>query len=218
MFTALVEGPVSQWRDKVWAKRAFNLSYPNCQNEYPADFEAGFIAGYCDACDGGNGVPPALPPKAYWSDRYKTEQGSGMAEASFAGYPAGAQAADQDGSSQFHEISISNQWAETLNQNQMINQGAVIGSGLVGATEPIDYPTSMPAETTFQDSYSESPWPMNVPTVQPTNDYPPIRTPTEVVPPTYSPAGTGWSSPTNSASPMPLGTSSSSFYYSQGNQ
>lgn len=156
LFHHLVEAPVAHWRDKVWAERAFNLHYPNCGNEFPADFRSGFIEGYCNACNGGNGIPPALPPKAYWTSRYKTEQGSKKVDAWFAGYPAGAKAANIDGSSDHHEIRISNELAATLYRNQEANNGAIIGSALLGANKSNET-YEMPVERTLESGISTMP-------------------------------------------------------------
>ncbi len=116
LFTTIVEQPVSCYRERIWAQRAFNLRYPNCDSPFPSDFRAGFIEGYCNASRGGDVQAPPLPPEAYWSSRYTTEQGSKKVESWFAGYPAGAKAALSDGNGRYHDIKMSSELMETMAQ------------------------------------------------------------------------------------------------------
>jgi len=116
LFSNLIEKPVSCYRDKVWAKRAFNLRYSNCQDQYPSDFRSGFIDGYCNACDGGDHHPPALPPQSYWTSRYSSAEGAGKAKSWFAGYPAGVKAASKDGHGKHHQIQLSHEMQEAITQ------------------------------------------------------------------------------------------------------
>ena len=55
------------YRDRVWAQRAFNLRFANCNREFADHFRNGFCAGYSDVCGGGDGFAPALPPDQYLS-------------------------------------------------------------------------------------------------------------------------------------------------------
>jgi hypothetical protein len=103
-----------EYRDYVWAQRAFNLRYGNCNIANGEDFGNGFVEGYCDVCNGGTGHAPAVPPNEYWGDRYQTEAGSNMVSAWFRGYPEGVRAARQDGATRFNKIYMSNEMLAAL--------------------------------------------------------------------------------------------------------
>ena len=102
------------YRDFVWAQRAYNLRYGNCNVANESDFRAGFIEGYCDTCDGGTGKPPAVPPSEYWGSKYQDEQGKQSISAWFKGFPEGVRAAKQDGSDKSKRIFISNEMKAAL--------------------------------------------------------------------------------------------------------
>ena len=53
------------YRDQVWARRAYNLRFANCNRQYEDHFRNGFCAGYSDVSNGGDGFVPALPPDQY---------------------------------------------------------------------------------------------------------------------------------------------------------
>ena len=98
----------TNWRNYVWAKRAYHMQYGNCDVPCADDFRNGFIAGYCNVCDGKDGYVPALPPEQYWDSRYQTADGQKRTKMWFAGFPAGAKAARATGAGAFTEIPISN--------------------------------------------------------------------------------------------------------------
>ena len=95
------------YRDFVWAKRAFNLRYGNCQRPYAEHFESGFCAGYIDTCNGGDGFVPALPPSDYRGAQFQSVDGAQCVNSWFEGYPAGVAAAKQDKAGDFHDVMIS---------------------------------------------------------------------------------------------------------------
>ena len=64
---------------------------------YPYDFGAGFRAGYESVCMGGNGCPPAMPPRHYWSICYQCEEGTCQVMAWYDGFHHGVLAAQCDG-------------------------------------------------------------------------------------------------------------------------
>lgn len=99
---------VGLYRDKVWAKRAYNLRYANCERQYGDHFRNGFVDGYCSVCKGDKGYVPAMPPESYWSPQYQCPEGSKCVNAWFEGFPIGAAAAKKDGAGRFHDIYISN--------------------------------------------------------------------------------------------------------------
>ena len=104
----IFEKGIGSYRDKVWAKRAYNLRYANCEREYGNHFRDGFVDGYCSVCRGDKGYVPAMPPEDYWSPQYQVPEGAKCVNAWFEGFPVGAEAAKKDGAGKFHDIYISN--------------------------------------------------------------------------------------------------------------
>lgn len=103
---------VSGWRDKVWANRAYNARRETFEApEYEAHFRAGFIAGYRNISQGGQGCSPSLPPRTYWSWRYQSAEGQAKVGAWFSGYPHGARAAEEDGVGNYYQIQVAN-WVD----------------------------------------------------------------------------------------------------------
>lgn len=86
------------YRNKVLAARAWHENKDCFKNRrHRGDFENGFMQGYIDVANGGNGCVPAVAPASYLSWRYQSADGQNAINAWFAGYPLGAQAAEQDG-------------------------------------------------------------------------------------------------------------------------
>jgi hypothetical protein len=96
------------WRNYVWANKAW-AAQKECYYGQPhlADFGEGFRAGYRNVAAGGNGCPPPLPPRNYWSWKYQSPEGQAKIAAWFAGYPYGAAAAEQEGAGNWREIPVS---------------------------------------------------------------------------------------------------------------
>lgn len=95
------------YRDLVWARRAFNLRFGNCDRPFPEHFQNGFEAGFIDTANGGDGFVPALPPAEYRGFEFQSVDGAQCVAAWFEGYPAGVAAAKQDKAGNFHDIQIS---------------------------------------------------------------------------------------------------------------
>ncbi|MCL4201663.1 MAG: hypothetical protein KJ000_04160 [Pirellulaceae bacterium] len=74
---------------------------------HPRDFAAGFRQGYCDVANGEDGCPPPLPPRVYWASRFENPNGRARIAAWFAGYPCGAQAAEEEAAGIFRPIPAS---------------------------------------------------------------------------------------------------------------
>lgn len=70
------------------------------------DFRAGFVAGYLDVADGGNGCLPAYCPREYWGWQYQSSVGQQACDAWFAGFPLGAKAAEEDGVAHWGHIAM----------------------------------------------------------------------------------------------------------------
>ena len=105
------------YRDQVWAKRAFNLRYNNCNIPYESHFQNGFIAGYCDTCNGGDGYVPALPPDEYRGFEFQSPDGAQCVKTWFEGFPAGVAAAKKDRAGEFHEIYTSRMIKAAITQD-----------------------------------------------------------------------------------------------------
>ena len=104
---ALTDAFVISYRDMVWAKRAYNLRYGNCQRPYERHFENGFCSGYNSVCNGGQGAVPTLPPESYRSYEYQTADGENCIKAWFEGYPSGVAAARKDDAGTYHNVIVS---------------------------------------------------------------------------------------------------------------
>lgn len=88
---------------KAWHRRKQNF----CRQQYINDFRAGFRTGYEDVAGGSDGCSPAFPPKEYWSWEFQSAEGQARTGAWMAGYPYGAQAAEEDGVSNWTQLQMS---------------------------------------------------------------------------------------------------------------
>jgi len=109
---------LEKYRDNVWARRAFNLRYANCDIPYPEHFENGFVAGYCQKCNGGDGYVPALPPDQYRGYEFQSADGAQCVKAWFDGFPAGVAAAKKDRAGDFHDIYTSKMVNAAITQSK----------------------------------------------------------------------------------------------------
>lgn len=136
---------VSCMRDRVWAKRAFHLQYGHCQRVHADHFRDGFIAGYCNVCEGGTGECPAMPPERYWGFQYQNQEGADMQNAWFAGYESGAGSAHNDGSGAFREIQISREVEQLMLVDQAIKaeHAGVRKSSIYGDQVVIENPAGL---------------------------------------------------------------------------
>ena len=152
------------YRDNVWAKRACNLRYSNCNRPYSNHFEAGFEAGYIDICNGGDGYVPATPPECYWGFDYQTPDGAQCVNAWFEGYPSGVAAAKRDRAGTYRDVYVS----------RMIQ--SAISLDKATKTTPQDVPVVKPEDKVPTVTPDGQPRQATLP-VQPTNQ------PTAYVPP-----------------------------------
>ncbi len=107
-FTGLLDQPIVDYRDMVWARRAFNMRYGNDDRRFIDDHREGFLEGYCAVAAGGDGYVPALPPDKYLGYQYQSPEGSLCVNAWFEGFPLGAAAAKKDGAGSFRSVYMSN--------------------------------------------------------------------------------------------------------------
>ena len=118
---ALFEEPIIDYRDMVWARRAFNLRYGNCDRPFANHFRNGFVEGYCSVCEGGDGYVPAVPPEEYWGYEYQSAEGSQCVNAWFEGFPLGAAAARKDNAGKYNDIFISKMINNAVTMDQAPN-------------------------------------------------------------------------------------------------
>ena len=123
------------YRDRVWAQRAFNLRFANCNREYADHFKNGFCAGYTDVSGGGDGYLPALPPEEYRSYEYQCAEGSKCVDSWFDGYPAGVAAAREDKAGNYSDVHVSRLIERAVTQQNAPN------------VLPSDVPVTRPSST-----------------------------------------------------------------------
>ncbi len=94
-----------QHRNRTMAQKAWLCEKDRfCNRRHAKDFKQGFIAGYLEVAEGGNGCVPAIAPSSYWGWRYQSADGQNAVNAWFEGYPMGVRAAEQDGVGNWTEI------------------------------------------------------------------------------------------------------------------
>jgi|GEM_PF-2894695 len=96
------------YRNRAWSARAWHEHKDRfCNRPHLHDFCAGFRAGYESVADGGDGCTPPFPDRKYWQWQYQTAEGQQKVAAWFAGFPFGAQVAEQEGIGNFSQIMTS---------------------------------------------------------------------------------------------------------------
>ncbi len=101
------EALIIGYRDTVWAKRAYNLRYGNCERPYEEHFRAGFCAGFISMANGEDGYVPALPPQEYRGFEFQSADGTQCVNSWFEGYPEGVAAAKKEKVGTYHDVLIS---------------------------------------------------------------------------------------------------------------
>ena len=130
-----VDETVTDWRDFVWGKRAYTRRYGRSMSK---PFMNGFLEGYHDMLQGGDGCLPVVPPKKYWGWRYQSAGGQSSISDWFDGYASGVQAAREDGLANVSRIPTSSNFGDSCNMPMgagMMGSGMMsgeIGSGLKG--------------------------------------------------------------------------------------
>ncbi|TWT76713.1 hypothetical protein CA13_72110 [Planctomycetes bacterium CA13] len=90
-------------RNRVMAAKAWHCQKHQFCNPSSA-FKDGFIEGYMDVANGGNGCIPSVAPSKYWGWAYQSANGQSAVNDWFAGYPMGVKAAEQDGVGHWNQI------------------------------------------------------------------------------------------------------------------
>lgn len=82
-----------RWADEAW--RTSGSAEASCDNP---SYRAGYREGFADyVFGGGNGEPPAVPPRQFWNVDLRNELGQREADLWFAGYRHGAATARERG-------------------------------------------------------------------------------------------------------------------------
>ncbi|EMI20574.1 hypothetical protein RMSM_02499 [Rhodopirellula maiorica SM1] len=135
-------------RNKTMAAKAWHCQKANFCNPSNA-FKDGFIAGYMDIANGGNGCTPAIAPSQYWGWMYQSSNGQLAVNDWFAGFPMGVKAAEQDGVGHWSNVQMS-YGAPPPNLAAPLPVQA--------APTVLDYePQPTPLESPFLDADDESP-------------------------------------------------------------
>jgi hypothetical protein len=107
-----------KYRDRVWARRAYNCQFRDQPRAYSEDFERGYVDGFCSVCGGGDGYIPAMPPKDYWAYQFQSPEGAECVNAYFEGYPLGAAAAKKRDLDKYHDVYISKMVDSAIKQTK----------------------------------------------------------------------------------------------------
>ena len=109
------------FRDQVWAQRAYNLRFANCNREFETHFRNGFCAGFNDVCNGGDGFEPALPPESYRGFEFQCAEGANCVAAWYDGYPEGVAAARAEDAGSYHKLHVSRLVDRAIAQDESAN-------------------------------------------------------------------------------------------------
>ncbi len=142
--TLLSDDSVMEWRDYVWAKRAYAQQRDRYINHpHEKSFKEGFCDGYRSIASGGDGCTPALPPKKYWSWKYQSAEGIAKVNAWYEGFPLGAKAAEQEGVGFYSQVQISrtvqNQYQASRSDEPCLTcpQAPIVSTPAVKAASPV---------------------------------------------------------------------------------
>ena len=129
----MVDGMFSDFRERVWANRAFNLEYRGMPRKFREHFHKGFVEGYCSVCNGGDGYIPAMPPRDYWGYEFQSSDGAQCVSAWFEGYPEGVAAARKTNAGKNADMYISSMAERAIQQEKegvrLASQVDIVGSG-----------------------------------------------------------------------------------------
>jgi hypothetical protein len=72
------------------ARRQLKCMHQSAGFRPSRDWAYGYEQAFVDVARGASGATPAVPPRPYWADCYRTAEGHARAQEWFAGYTAGA--------------------------------------------------------------------------------------------------------------------------------
>lgn len=152
-----IDESVTDWRDFVWGKRAFFQRYGR---DASGPFMDGFLEGYHDMLQGGDGCLPVVPPRKYWGWKYQSAGGAASVNDWFDGYTAGVAAAKEDGLAEISQIPIASTY-NGANSNVPIQSmpgdyGGSMGDQMmpieIQNNPPTPDPTIIPKAPTIQQN------------------------------------------------------------------
>ena len=133
--------------ERAWIKRKQRY----CNFQYQQEFKDGFITGYLNVADGGDGCTPTIAPEKYWGWAYQTPHGQAAISNFFQGFPFGARAAEEDGVGYWSAIPTSGLNglvpASSVEENSLpvpvpvIEQESAPAAQQTSATKPITSPS-----------------------------------------------------------------------------
>jgi hypothetical protein len=156
---------VMGWRNAVWARQAWHAQKAEFAGhpQFHA-FGEGFRDGYVSVASGGNGCPPAMPPRKFWSWRYQNPEGQAQIAAWWEGFPYGAKAAEEDGAGLYQQIQVSHpiqvQYSDEFLHPELMQQPPLDPAGRPAPTPP----PGQPLEQVYPPSLPPGP---NPPQLQP---------------------------------------------------
>jgi hypothetical protein len=99
---------ITGWRNLVYSQAAWRKHREQfAAHPYQHEFGEGFRCGYRNVAAGGNGCPPPMAPRKFWSWKYQTPEGQAKQAAWFEGFPHGARAAEEEGIGNWGQIQVS---------------------------------------------------------------------------------------------------------------
>ncbi len=156
-----IDESVTDWRDFVWGKRAFFKRYGR---DASGPFMDGFLEGYHDMLQGGDGCLPVVPPRKYWSWKYQSAGGAETVNDWFDGYSAGVTAAKEDGLAEISKIPIASTYNGTNNSAPNQNMSGEYGGSIGNEMMPIEI---QPNTTPIPDANILPTNPIIQPTIDP---------------------------------------------------
>ncbi|MGE0756277.1 MAG: hypothetical protein AB7F89_07830 [Pirellulaceae bacterium] len=130
---------VMGWRNSVWARQAwYERKSQFVGQPYFSHFGAGFRAGYENVASGGNGCPPGIAPREFWSWKYQTPEGQGQVAAWFSGFPYGAKAAEEDGAGLYQQIQVSHAIERQYSPEFQYSLGTPDAPPIVAPAAPVE--------------------------------------------------------------------------------
>ena len=191
------------WRNRVWSIQAWHMEREKYRDHpYLPEFGDGFRTGFRDVAAGGNGCPPVVPPRKFWSWRYQSPEGQAKVAAWFEGYPVGAMVAERNQAGEFSDIQVS--YSIEAQYSPRFRAGE-----LPGLPPPTYSPETLPQPQSTTPAPHDSPGPEGRRSNVEATDLPSVLPqPLETRLPANAPLGTGIAQPesTNStASPSGVG-------------
>jgi len=141
-YCATLGGYKERKRDHRVAEDAWSkIACTQPKGTFSDDYARGFIEGFEDYLyAGGNGEPPALPPRDYWRPEYETSEGHQAIQDWFAGFRHGTSEAGMSGYRQLVKVPASSPPMNTANRFNPIVSGPPRDFTTAASTLPLGVP------------------------------------------------------------------------------